>query len=305
MSIQMSTSARMPIHTARAGLILTVLLALVIPVAAQGTFVSQVAGKGNYVGQTARPLRYHPEGTDFLIENGREFFNRPLYGSNTAFRVDAGDRPEFSLYLPGRGGVLRLGLKTATGAKWLFDAGSVTARYRPGSMLYERHDPRLGGGTLHLTALPMGTTEGIVLRVELRDAPSQVELVWAYGGASGERGRRDGDIGTEQVPMSQFFQLKPEHCRDNSFSVRGNTFTLQSKPATLPVDKEVAPEPPGQGSRPAAPKLPPAYKVEDLPAVFEAAERRRREMAEKVLVDTPDPPVNAAAADLAVAGDGG
>jgi hypothetical protein len=368
MSIQMSTSARMPIHTARAGLILTVLLALVIPVAAQGTFVSQVAGKGNYVGQTARPLRYHPEGTDFLIENGREFFNRPLYGSNTAFRVDAGDRPEFSLYLPGRGGVLRLGLKTATGAKWLFDAGSVTARYRPGSMLYEVHDPLLGGGTLHLTALPMGTTEGIVLRVELRDAPSQVELVWAYGGASGERGRRDGDIGTEQVPMSQFFQLKPEHCRDNSFSVRGNTFTLQSKPATivglapqgskltvadatkwasldallasagqpaefpvmageskllpghpsylalqrmtespsadLPVYKEVAPERPGQGSRPAAPKLPPAYKVEDLPAVFEAAERRRREMAEKVLVDTPDPFVNAAAAALAVAADG-
>jgi len=25
---------------------------------------------------------------------GKEFFNRPLYGTNTAFRVDAGDRPE-------------------------------------------------------------------------------------------------------------------------------------------------------------------------------------------------------------------
>jgi hypothetical protein len=63
-----------------------------------------VWAKGNFAGKTARPLRYHPEGTDFVIENGSEFFNRPLYGINTAFRVDAGDRPEFSLYMPGRGG---------------------------------------------------------------------------------------------------------------------------------------------------------------------------------------------------------
>jgi len=51
--------------------------------------------KGNFTGHTERPLRYYPQGTDFVIENGKEFFNRPLYGTNTAFRVDAGDRPEF------------------------------------------------------------------------------------------------------------------------------------------------------------------------------------------------------------------
>jgi len=66
---------------------------------------------------TERPLRYRPDGRDFVIENGREFFNRPLYGSNTAFRVDAGDRPEFTLYLPGRGGNLRIGIKQGAAAK--------------------------------------------------------------------------------------------------------------------------------------------------------------------------------------------
>ena len=55
--------------------------------------------KGNFVGETARPLRYRPEGTDFVITNGPEFFNRPLYGTNTAFRADAGDKPQFSLFL--------------------------------------------------------------------------------------------------------------------------------------------------------------------------------------------------------------
>src|SRR5215207_876174 len=214
----MSASAAIHQNAARAGLTPAWLLALFIPSAAQG----------NFDGRTARPLRYRPEGTDFRIENGAESFNRPLYGTNTAFRVDAGDRPEFSLYLPGRGGVLRLGLKTASGAKWLFDALTVSARYRPGSMLYEIRDPLLGGGTLHLTALATGTGEGLVLRAELRDTSEQVELVWAYGGASGARGRRAGDIGTEAVPVSRYFQLKPEHCRDNDFTIGANTFTLRA-----------------------------------------------------------------------------
>ena len=162
-----------------------------------------------------------------------EFFNRPLYGTNTAFRVDAGDRPEFSLYLPGRGGNLRIGIKTGAGQKWLFDADHIVTRYRPGSMIYEIRDRLLAGGTLNLTLMAMGATEGLVLRVELNGTRSPVELVWAFGGASGERGRRDGDIGTESVPISQYFQLKPESCRDNKFAIEGNTFTLRSKPATI------------------------------------------------------------------------
>ena len=60
---------------------------------------------------TARPLRYRPVNGDFVIRNGGELFNRPLYApcstTQTAdFRVDASDLPEFSLYLPGHGGNL-------------------------------------------------------------------------------------------------------------------------------------------------------------------------------------------------------
>lgn len=326
----------MHINAARAGLTLALLLALIIPAAAQG----------NFVGRIERPLRYSPAGTDFRIENGAEFFNRPLYGTNTAFRVDAGDRPEFSLYLPGRGGVLRLGLKTAAGAKWLFDARSVVTLYRPGSMLYEIRDPLLGGGALHLSALATGAVEGLVLRAELRDSSAPVELVWAYGGASGERGRRAGDIGTEAVPVSQYFQLKPEHCRDNTFSISANTFTLRSKsanivglappqgsklaladatkwaslhelfasagrPSEFPVVAGESKLLPGRPSYLALLRAtqtqtedPRVYKVDELPALFEASERHRREVAEKVSVDTPDPFINAAAAALSTAADG-
>src|SRR6202142_1500281 len=137
--------------------------------------------RGNFTNQTARPLRYWPAGTDFVITNGAEFFNRPLYCQNSAFRIDGGDRPEFSLYLPGRGGNLRFGLQTSGGTKWLNDAQQIVTRYRPGSLLFGIHDPLLGGGELNLTGLPMSATKGVIVRVDLQGAP--VELIWAYGGA--------------------------------------------------------------------------------------------------------------------------
>ena len=57
-----------------------------------------------------RPLRYRPEEQDIVITNGQNRFNRPLYGTNSAFFVYAGDKPEFLLSLPGKGGTLWLGI---------------------------------------------------------------------------------------------------------------------------------------------------------------------------------------------------
>src|ERR1017187_5971664 len=97
-------------------------------------------------GNTARPLRYRPVDGDFVIRNGGEFFNRPLYGPNINFRVDAGDLPEFSLYLPGHGGNLKLGLSAARGSKWLAQAAEGISRYPPGRMIYEGSGPTAGAG---------------------------------------------------------------------------------------------------------------------------------------------------------------
>jgi hypothetical protein len=328
------------------------------------------------------PLRYRPDGTDFVIENGAEYFNRPLYGPNTAFRVDAGDRPEFSLYLPGRGGNLRLGIRTAAGAKWVQEAVRVVARYRPASLRYEIADPLLGGATLLLTALTLPSSEGLIVRAELAgEAPAAsaatagsasrgpVELIWAYGGADGQRGKRDGDIGTERVPISRYFQLEPERCRGNAFVLEPDRFTLRSKAATIvgvcspgatlavadatkwtacdalfasvggrpelpvivgrarllggaslflalqrvaqPGDDhselstylEVKGERAAEGGGTVGPSGALTTAVPELPQLFVAAERRRVALAGQVVVDTPDPFINAAAAALNFAAD--
>ncbi len=57
-----------------------------------------------------RSIHYQPQGEDFVCTNGTHRFNRTLYGTNTAFRVEAGDLPEFAMYLPGMGGNLKFGL---------------------------------------------------------------------------------------------------------------------------------------------------------------------------------------------------
>ena len=90
-----------------------------------------------------RQLRYQPDGSDFVINNGKLRFNRALYGTNTAFRIEAGDLPEFALYLPGMGGNLRFGLIDIKGSKWLIDSKNIVARYRPGAMIYTISDPML------------------------------------------------------------------------------------------------------------------------------------------------------------------
>lgn len=175
-------------------------------------------------GMTVRPLRYKPVGGEFVIRNGKEFFNRPIYSVNSptqsdSFRVDAGDLPEFSMYLPGHGGNLKLGFVAADGksSKWGADADEVVARYRPGRMIYEIRDRLLGKGVLRAELLTTAEGAGYMVKVECTAAAHGTRLAWAFAGVSGRKGQRNGDIGCERQPVSQFFQVRPEECDGNHY----------------------------------------------------------------------------------------
>ncbi|PTX96435.1 DUF4450 domain-containing protein [Opitutus sp. ER46] len=217
----------------RLALVSLALAACVSPLAAQ---IRPAASRltPNLADAIDRPLRYQPDGADFVITNGTERFNRSLYGGNTAFRADGGDAPEFVLYLPGRGGNLRFAVRTPAGAKWLHDAAQIETRYRPGELHYCIQDPLLGaGGEIRLAVLASAETEGLLVRVEAGGIGAGVELGWAFGGVNGQRGKRDGDIGTESVPISEWFQLRPEFCRGNQIELTASGFVLRARPATI------------------------------------------------------------------------
>ena len=120
-------------------------------------------------------------------------------------------------------GTFRLGLLRGEKSKWLINADSIKARYRPGSMIYEIKDGLLGKGEVFLTVLALADGEGFVLRVKTVGVDPLVHLVGGYGGATGKKFSRDGDIGAD--PESSFY-LDPEYCKDDHFEIEGNRFVL-------------------------------------------------------------------------------
>jgi len=170
-----------------------------------------------------RELHYKEDKGDFLLVNGKYRFNRALYGDNRASRVEAGDLPEFALYLPGMGGNLQFVIQKGNSIKKLIHADKIETRYRPGSMLYEIKDPILGTGSLKLTVLAQAKEEGLVVKMETVNVDSTTKIYAVYGGASGTTFSRNGDIGAD--PESGFYLL-PEYCMNNQFQALKNQFQL-------------------------------------------------------------------------------
>jgi hypothetical protein len=168
-------------------------------------------------------LRYKPDRNDFVINNGTRRFNRAIYGTNTAFRIEAGDLPEFAFYMPGMGGNFELGIIAGKKSKWLKEANNIEARYRAGSMLYDIRDSLLGTGAIKIAVLAMSNAEGMILKIEFLNIPKNLRLVWVFGGATGNKFLRDGDLNVD--PESSFY-LKPGNCTTNLFEIKSNTFTL-------------------------------------------------------------------------------
>ncbi len=288
-----------------------------------------------------RQLRYKPDGSDFVITNGKLRFNRGLYGSNTAFRVEAGDLPEFAMYLPGMGGNLKFGLIDSNGSKWLNDAQNITARYRPGSMIYSITDPVLGKGSLQITVLALYDLEGMIVKFNPVDVPSNVQLFWAFGGVTGKKFSRDGDLGAD--PESSFY-LKPEYCKDNEFTISKNSFRVyygvadketnqrKSVGGIFPPEAKLKVSNANQQATPydlynsTATQNPvicgvlnlskqpfwihigvssgnETQEYSRLPEQFSIAELQRKMLAERIKISTPDPFINTVGGALSVAAD--
>jgi len=283
-----------------------------------------------------RLVHYRPDGKDFVLVNGTKRFNRALYGTNTAFRVEAGDLPEFAMYMPGMGGNLQLGLVSGTSSKWIIQTKDIKSIYRPGSMLYEIKDPILGSGTLRVSVLALADAEGMIIKAALSGVSENVSLVWAFGGASGKKFSRNGDIGAD--PESSFY-LKPENCKDNNYKLSGKSFQLsyassQQLTGVLSDNGEIrladasALESPSSLIKSTAGESPVVsgtikikseedtyiliqrpsdkgkIKPSDLASKFGQAEQARTTLAQRIQVNTPDPYINTLGGALAVAADG-
>jgi hypothetical protein len=168
-------------------------------------------------------LRYQPYENGFLIKNGTRKFNRALYGTNTAFRIETGDLPEFALFTGDMGGNIKFGIFNKDKSKWITQFDSIEAQYIPGRMFYTLKDQIISGGYIKLTVFAMSDAEGLIIKAELNNLPENTELLFVYGGASGKRMRRNGDL---NVDPENVFYLLPENCLNNIYEIKDNTFIL-------------------------------------------------------------------------------
>lgn len=170
-----------------------------------------------------RKLHYAPEGNSFVLKNGTRKFNRALYGSNTGFRVETGDLPEFAMYMPGMGGNFKLGLTNGKESKWITEAAKIDTRYVLGTMQYTIEDPILEGGKLFIDVVALKESEGFIVKLYSEKWSKKTSLIWAYGGATGKKFSRDGDIGAD--PESVFY-LQPNYCLNNKYTLKKESFLL-------------------------------------------------------------------------------
>ncbi|HEY6955641.1 MAG TPA: DUF4450 domain-containing protein, partial [Flavisolibacter sp.] len=245
-------------------------------------------------------------------------------------------------------------------SKWLIDADTTETRYRAGSMVYHITD-RLIGGNFKITVLSLYQAEGLIMKMEGHNIPDDVRLIAAYGGPTGLKFSRDGDIGAD--PESSFY-LKPEYCADNAYSISKNRFSVffgSKRPLTEEERYEIQNIPNLKkdssvsnhdlkfiyGIFPASAQLKlsdaseqqtpttyfnsrpssspalcgemtlqdgPVYLLlqngrvssldyNDLPLLFAQTEKRRKELAGRIIVSTPDSYINTLGGALSVAAD--
>lgn len=327
--------------------------------------IAQTTDTAKWWHNKVRNIHYQPQGKDFVLANGHMRFNRALYGTNTGFRVEGGDLPEFAMYMPGMGGNLKFGIVVNDKSKWLINAKNIKAIYRPGSMMYEVRDSMLGNGVMYITLLALADAEGMIVKASFDKVPANVQLLWVYGGASGRKFNRDGDIGAD--PESSFY-LRPEYCTDNVYNISNNTFNLSygsgkvlseedrygNKPAgndvSVPVTgesntgkqligivptstnihvvdatKQATPLELYQSAKSTTPAIAGSIKVtsqdyyffiinpdskkinltyNNLAEQYNKAEAARKKLADRIVVNTPDPYINTLGGALSLAADG-
>ena len=81
-----------------------------------------------------------------------------------------------------------------------------------------------GKGSIQLQVLALNPVEGMMVELHANNMADSVQMVVLFGGASGKKFSRDGDIGAD--PESSFY-LHAENCKDNLFTLQQHGFRLQ------------------------------------------------------------------------------
>ncbi len=260
-----------------------------------------LATLGLFIETEAANLHYSPEGYSVSAINGTVKFNRGLYGAHTGFRVDCSDFPEFGIYMPNMGGNICFNLPK----------GECKATYTPGKMNYLQDGIDL--------EVQVGRTDDMIIWKFENTTKEKKEISFRYGGATGKRFSREGDLGVDKPDC---FDFKEENCKDNIYRFdkkQGKTVvefgtknhyiaTLLTGKALITITKAPALEGnfsvnPGQTKYIAFFPGEANFNYEQLASLFNQAEKEREALTSTVEFNAPDAWLKPVGGALAIAAD--
>lgn len=262
---------------------------------------------------------YQPQGDAIVIENGTRWDNRPLYCHERFSFVWSGEMPS----LKGEMGTLYAGIGRGEARVPLHQFAKRIMRYRPGRMEWECSDPRFPELTVKLSATTLADANGFTAHIEVAGAKPGDQALWCLFPPSSDAGsvhhaKTSGKgflLDREPVnpqaqihaglshPAAEWKVIAFADREDFSKAVPMAGEKLQGAGFLIAVPvTDDAPQSVAMAAD--EPDKPAAAKVADAAKAWQHGMARAESFSARLVVNTPDPYLNAGAAASVAATDG-
>lgn len=234
----------------------------------------------SYLQASERIQVYFPDGRDIVCVNGNHRYTRALYGTHTLFRLETSDRPVFATFDRNKSKNIRF-ILTMDGQDYALDSTSYCeSRYQGGKREYILKDHRWGKGVLHVTAWASFFEEGALWEFSGQDFSSPFSLTVRICAVRNLKMKENGELGIE--PRSSFEVSRPEQGLIlRTWKGEGMTVLRFDNPDRITV-----------------------LDSQEGRTLVLREEEARKQLVDRVEINTPDPYLNTLGANLVAAADG-
>jgi hypothetical protein len=255
-------------------------------------------------------LIYAPQGDAIVIENGTRWNNRPLYCHERFPFVWAGEMPS----LRGEMGTLYAGIERGGVRVPLQQFATRIMRYRPGRMEWECRDPRFSGLTVMLSGTTLADANGFTARLAAKGSQAGDRALWCVFPPTAEAGAVSNTITSTHGYESDSEPVNPlAHIRARFSHPAQNweTIPYAEREDLTKATPWAATRLKGAGLLAGIPlsdaspqsiavacdeaDRPCAAAVADAVTAYELGNARAADFSARLVIDTPDPYLNAGA----------
>jgi len=230
---------------------------------------------------TERTMNYRPEGRGFVCVNGNNRYTRALYGGYTEYRIETSDRPIFAIYKKKFHRNVSFTATLGDKETPLEQTDYCKAVYADGMRSYELRSQQWGEkARIYIKVVALSETEGAVWQFRTEGFDRPLSFKAAVCQIANMKLKRSGDLGVDQRSSFDPAPDKAGLTTATWMAGEGDTyFVVDRADIKTMAQNEAA-------------------------ALFESTVKRNKELAGRIVFDTPNPYINTLGGALVMAADG-